>query len=302
LLSFSLDLFHSKRTDILAPRNLSVPTYTGLSLPDENIGIVINRGIEAQLTHRSRPSGDFSYYITGNFTFARNKVDYLDEAADLPDYQRREGFPIDSWVLYEADGIFQTQEEVDAYPTIIGTGPGDVKLVDIDGDDEITSLDQVRRNYSITPEIMYGINLGFNYKGLNLSVLLQGQANALLVVKPYRLNFDKVFFDERWQQQGDNKYPRTFTDHTQQSGQSSYNSTFWLKSASFLRLKNVFLSYKLPHNWIQPVRLSGVEIYVSGFNLFTIDQIKIFDPELDSNDGIDYPLQRIIQTGIRLNF
>lgn len=301
-LDFSIDGFFSNRKDILAKRNLSIPDYTGLSLPDENIGKVLNKGIEAQLTHQNKLSSDFSYSVSGNFTFARNKVKYLDEAEGTPDYQKKEGFPIDSWVLYEADGIFQTTDELANYAHISGTAPGDVKLIDTNGDGKINSKDKIRRNYGITPEIMYGATLSANYKSWNLSILFQGQANAYLMVKPARLNFDKIYFEGRWQKEGDNLYPRIFTDHTHASGQSSYTSTFWLESANFLRLKNIYLSYNLPKSWVHLVKMSDVELYVSGSNLFTIDNIKIFDPELNSNNGITYPLQRVIMAGLKIKF
>ena len=308
-LDFDVDVFQSERTDILAKRNLSVPEYTGLTLSDENLGKVSNKGIEAQLTYRNKLTEDLSYSVSGNFSFARNKVKYLDQAAGTPDYQKKEGFPIDSWVLYESDGLFQTQAEVDNYPHKPGTGPGDVKLLDVNNDGQITEKDQVRKNYGVTPEIMYGVNLGLNYKGFELSVLFQGQAHAYLLVKPYRIGFDKAFFDGRWQKEGDNKYPRIFTGQGEAvSGQSSYNSTFWLKSAAFLRLKNVYLAYNLPKSWMDSAHLSGAKVFVTGANLFTIDNIKLFDPELNSSDGLmskntsTYPLQRTIQLGLNLSF
>ncbi len=301
-LDFDIDVFRSERSDILAKRDLSVPAYTGLTLPDENIGKVLNKGIEIQLTHRNKLTDDLSYLVSGNFSFVRNKVKYLDEAPLTPDYQKKEGYPIDSWMLYEADGLFQTQAEVDNYPHIKGTGPGDVKLIDVNNDGTINEKDQVRKFYGVTPEIVYGLNLGVTYKNFDLSVLFQGQAHAYLMVKPNRLNYETDYFDGRWQKQGDSEYPRTFCGPTVTSGQSSYNSTFWLKSAAFLRLKNVYLSYNLPKHWMEAIHLSGAKVFVSGANLFTLDKIKFFDPELNSNDGLSYSLQRTIQLGLNLNF
>ena len=302
LLGFDVELFRSVRNDILITRDASIPDYTGLNLPDENLGEVLNRGVEIQLSHRNKINNNLSYNIQGNFSFSRNEVLYMDEAADTPDYQKREGYPIDSWVLYESDGLFQNQEEVDQYPHIVGTGPGDVKIVDKNGDKEINEKDQIRRKYGITPEIMYGFNCGVSYKNFNLSFLFQGQAHAYLLVRPTRLNFQKDYFEGRWLKAGDNEYPRTFTGATNSSGQSSYESTFWLKSAAFLRLKNAYLSYQLPHRWMDSLSLSGGKIFISGSNLFSIDNIKFFDPELDSNDGVSYSIQRSVQLGFNLSF
>lgn len=299
---FVVDLFRSNRKDILIARNQSVPDYTGLVLPDENLGKVLNRGIEVQLTYRNCFSEDLSYNVSGNFSFARNKVVYLDEAIDTPDYQKKEGFPIDSYTLYESDGLFQTQAEVDSYPHINGTGPGDVKLLDINDDKVIDSNDKVRKDFGMTPEIMYGINLGVKYKGFDLSTLFQGQANAYLFIRP-SLNFQKEFFDGRWKKEGDNLYPRIFQDLNSGGGPSNYGSTYWLRSAAFLRLKNVCLSYDLPKHWVKSIHLSDVKLFVMGSNLFTIDKIKFFDPESDSSSGLGkYPLQRTFQIGLNLNF
>lgn len=301
-LDFTLDVFRSNRKDILIARNESIPDYTGLSLPDENLGRVLNQGFETQISYRNYESEKFSYSFSGNFSYARNKVKFLDEASDIPEYQKREGYPIDSYVVYDSDGLFQTQEEVDNYPHLPGTGPGDVKLIDTNNDGEINERDQVRKNYGITPEIIYGLNMGVNYGNFNLSVFLQGQAHAYLNIIP-SLNYDKDFFNKRWQQQGDNAYPRVFRDLNSGSGQSNRTSTFWLKKADFIRLKNVSLSYNLPKNWMDAIHLDDTKIYLQASNLFTIDNIKYFDPESSSNTGLEsYPLQRTIQLGLDLNF
>ncbi len=299
-LTLVLDAFRSKRTGILIERTESVPEYTGMSLPDENLGIVVNKGLEAQLSFRGEIAGGLKYTAGGNLSFVRNKVKYMDEAVDTPDYQKTEGYPIDSWVLYKADGLFQTQEEVDNYPHLNGTGPGDVKLVDVNGDKEISEKDQVRKKYGITPEIVYGINAGLTWKNFNLSVLFQGQSHALLNIKP-SLNYNPAFFYGRWQKEGDNRYPRVFRDMNSGSGPSNYNSTFWLRKANFIRLKNVNLSYSIPERLLKPVFLSGAKFYLAGSNLFTIDKIKYFDPESSSGSGLGYyPIQRTFSIGLDL--
>ena len=301
MLNFSIDAFRSLRTDILIARNESVPGYTGLNLPDENLGEVMNQGIELNLGHTNFINDDLTFTANGNFSFARNEVKFLDEAKDLPFYQRKEGFPIDSYVVYESDGIFQTQQEVDNYPHLPGTGPGDVKLVDVNGDGEISELDQVRKNYGITPEIIYGLNLGLTYKRFDFSLFFQGQANAYLNMMPY-LNYDQDYFNQRWQQEGDNTYPRVFRDMNSGSGPSNRTSEFWLKKADFLRLKNVNVSYRLPEGWINDLKLESATVYFQGSNLFTIDNIKYFDPESSSGSSISYPMQRILQLGLDINF
>lgn len=287
---------------ILIARNQSVPDYTGLSLPDENLGRVLNKGIELDLGYKDKISEDFSYTLNGNFSIARNKVEFLDEAANTPNYQKRGGFPIDSYVVYNSDGLFQTQDQVDKNAHLPFTGPGDVKLLDTNGDGKIVEKDQVRKDYGITPEIIYGVNLGLTYKNFDLAVFFQGQADAYLNITPY-LNYDQDYFNGRWRKEGDNKYPRVFRDLNSGSGPSNRTSTFWLKPADFIRLKNVSLSYTLPKNLMNKIHLKSTRIYLQASNLFSIDKIKYFDPESSSSTGLeDYPLQRTVQLGLDINF
>jgi len=299
-LSINAEAFYSKRKGILISRDASVPQYSGLSLPEENLGKVNNKGIEFELSYNDKIGGEFKYYAKGNFTFARNKVIYTDEPESTPDIQKEEGYPIDSWILYQSDGLFQTQDEIDDTPVLSTlTGPGDVNLVDVNGDGALTDLDKKRISSSTTPEIMYGLTLGGSYKGFELSVFFQGQARAFRMVTPGALNVYPEFFDDRWQKEGDNKYPRTFYGPTTTDGQSAESSDFWLKSAAFVRLKNVELSYSLPKTIINPVGFDRIKVFVSASNLFTIDHIKLFDPELITN-GASYPLERIVRLGVNL--
>ena len=301
-LSVTSEVFSSKRRDILIARSASVPAYTGLDLPKENLGKVNSKGLELELAYQGKIGEDFSFFAKGNLTYATNKVVFLDEAAGTPEEQKREGYPMDAWFVYQSDGLFQTQEEVDNYPNLNAkTGPGDVKILDINGDSIVNALDRKRLTTGETPEIMYGITFGGSHKGFDLSVFFQGQARALRSVAPGTLNVSPEFFDERWQKEGDNKYPRVFYGPTTIDGQSNSGGDFWLRSAAFIRLKNVELAYTLPKNVSTKVGFSRMRVFVSGSNLFTIDKIKLFDPELTSGDGISYPLQRMIRMGVNLS-
>ncbi|HXO74608.1 MAG TPA: SusC/RagA family TonB-linked outer membrane protein, partial [Puia sp.] len=151
-LTFGLDVFRSMRTHILVPPNAVVPEYTGLSLPDENLGKVLNRGIEFQLGWRKTVNKDFSYLMNGNFTFVKNKVIYEAEPASVPAYQRMTGHPIGSYLLYQSQGLFQDQASVDKAPHPLGSGPGDIAYKDVNGDGQINGLDEVRTNLSSTPQ------------------------------------------------------------------------------------------------------------------------------------------------------
>ncbi len=300
-LSFDLQYFYSMRKDILTPKQASIPDYTGLTLPDQNIGKISNQGIEASVSYRNKFK-ELGYYIGGNLTYAHNKIHFFDEAANVPDWQRRTGHSIDSWLVYKTDGIYQTQQEIDASPHLMNTQPGDIKYLDVDGDGSITSNDRVRIYESATPEIVYGINMGGTWKGFELNVLWTGQARAKQMIRPGSYNRDVTYFNNRWisaTETPNARYPRAFErDDTF----NSINSDFWLKDASFIRLKNIELAYNLPASFLKKMSISTLRLYVSGFNLFSIDHIKIQDPEGTNAGGMYYPQQRIYNVGVNISF
>lgn len=306
LLGFNFDLFKSRRSNILTKKSASIPDYAGLVLPDMNIGIVDNSGFELELTHSKIVNSDFSYSVNGNMSFARSNVVFFDESPNVPEYQKKTGSSIDSYLLYQADGLYQTQAEIDATPHLPNTAPGDIKYIDVNDDKKINASDMVRERYAPTPEIMFGINLGAKYKNWELSVLLQGQARTKVQLIPEGLSMDKTFFDGRWQKPGDNLYPRSFNSNRNKVGNNALASTFWMKDGSFMRLKNVELAYTLPQRITNMAKLSHVRVFASGSNLLMIfDQIKIVDPETLTNGNealATYPIQRVINLGVNVSF
>ena len=307
LLGFEMDYFWSKRSNILAPRNGSVPSYTGLVLPDENIGKTLNQGIEILLKHHNRLSRNLSYDITGNFTFVKNKVLFKDEASNIPDYQKQAGHSIDSYLLYKTDGIFETQADVDKttakYP---GTQVGDIKYVDVNGDGNIDSKDMVMVDENPTPRIIFGLTIGINYKGFSISSLIQGQAEAKVLVNPMtrngNLNIPLWMYNDRWTIDNPNaKMPRAFNNRSETVNELP--STFWLRNASFARLKTVEVAYSISPALLKNLGITQLRIYANGFNLFTIDKMKgDYDPEMNSSLGVYYPQTKIYNLGVNLTF
>lgn len=305
-LGFSADAFYSDRSKILVARNLSVPLYTGLSLPTQNIGEVLNHGLEFEAYWRGSSHGKnaFTYSINGNFTFTRNKVKFMDEPLTVPDYQKRTGFPIDSYLIYESAGLFQNAADVAAYPHLANTGPGDIKYLDINNDGVINSLDQVRIFKSRTPEIIYGTTLACGYRNFGLSLFFQGQARAWGQLRASGLNMLPEFFTGRWTQEGDNIYPRNFNGPSGRSyGPNSNGSDFWMRSCTFIRLRNAEISYSIPPKSILGNDL-GIKVYVNASNLFSIDKFpSSIDPENPSDTGKNYyPIQRVINGGVTITF
>ncbi|WP_200976442.1 TonB-dependent receptor [Echinicola sp. 20G] len=304
-LGVNVDLFRSGRTGILIPRNASVPEYSGLTLPDENLGEVVNKGVELEAFFNKKLGNGLSYNLGGNFTYAKNKVVFMDEAPDIPDYQRKTGFPIDSYLIYQSNGLYQNEGEIADTPHPMNSGPGDIRYIDVNGDGQINALDQVRQSRSRTPEIMYGVTLGASYANFDLNILLQGQARAKALLMPGGLNMAEEFFDGRWQKEGDNHYPRTFNGETGRTfGVNTYASDFWLRNSAFMRLKNVEIGYNFPEGLVQRLKMQSLRVYCNGNNLLSIDQFgPSFDPETPSDiGGWYYPQQRIVNIGLNVTF
>ncbi len=298
-LSMNVDYFYEKRRDILIRRSESVPAYTALELPMENLGKVDNRGIEIMANHQNK-IGQVTYNIGGNFTFNHNKIVYMDEASGVLEHQKKEGHPMNSWLIYEADGLYQTQDEVDDSPHISGAKPGDIKYLDINKDGAINNNDQVRKYTSPIPEIQYGVDFGVRYKGFDLSFLFQGQANATtMIFYKDQGGYPAYMWYDRWTPENRNaSVARPFD-----TGESlQRESTFNLYNAAYIRLKNVMLAYNVPSKWIFGKNL---QIYLKGYNLWTMfDHMphKNFDPEINSREAEYYPQLTKITGGVNIQF
>lgn len=306
-LSLSVDYFHNKRTDILWKRNASVPATAGLTLPDENLGEVVNQGIDFNANY-DKTINDFHFGIGVNGVYSKNKIVFWDEAPGAPDWQKSTGHPIGSGLYYQAIGIFQTQEEIDNYPHWPGARPGDIIFQDYNEDGVIDGNDRVRDDRSRIPTFTYGFNLNAEWKGFDVSMLFQGAMGGIFYEKTESgdfANFTKSFYDNRWTEDNhSNTYPRTYNRSNEYW--VSQANTFWLHSSNYLRLKTIELGYTLPSKWTKAAGLDKVRIYWSGYNLFTIaPDMKDFDPESPAGGagaGYYYPLNKVINFGINVNF
>lgn len=307
-LNVTFDYFYTLRNDILIRRNVSVPDYTGLVLPNENLGKLSNRGFDFQITHNNT-YGPINLSVGTNFTFARNKVQFLDEIPGLPDYQRQTGRPISdptySGLLYNSLGVFHTQAEVDAYPHVLGAGPGDIKLQDVNGDGVIDEKDRIRPRYDNIPEIVYGVPINLSWRGLDLNILVQGQAHVsqyLILEAGSTGNFFAQDAANRWWPDNpDGTFPRA-SSVLLNSINGVYQNTYWLKNAAFTRLKNVQIGYNLPKALLDRYKIQSLRVYLSGFNLLTFDKLKTIDPENGSAQGWTYPQQKVYNIGLSARF
>jgi TonB-dependent starch-binding outer membrane protein SusC len=303
-LGFSVDVFKQTRSNILASRNLAIPSFTGLILPNENIGVVENKGIELQLSHR-KVIGKFSHRIGANVAYAKNKVLDISEASNVPEWQKAEGHVIGASLYYKSLGIFRTADELSKSPVLSGTVVGDLKYEDINGDGKITAADRVRMDKTNTPEVTFGLNYSLNYKNFSLFANFAGQTrvwqNFNLTAKLDQNSFSELI-DNRYKPGSmDSKYPILATSGSQNQV-SSFPSDFWFKDASFVRLKTLELGYELPKDLLSKLKISSVRIYVNGNNLFLIDKMKFVDPEANENTGNFYPQTKLYNFGLNLTF
>ena len=310
LLGIEFDVFKTRREDILTRRTVLIPDYTGLSLPDENIGIVDNKGFELTLTHNNQIN-DIRYRISGNVSFARNKVIFTDEQPAAEPYQMATGRPYGSALYYKANGIFKDQAEVDSKPHLAGAQPGDIIYEDVNGDKELNSRDRIRINQTNIPEIVFGLNFSVEWKGFDLSLFFQGQENA----KSYfggefpRMSYAQGNFPvwrakDRWAPDNTTAtMPRGASALTNNNSSSSYPSTHWLVNAGFLRLKNAEIGYNLPKNICEKIKIQNLRLFVSGSNLFMIyDHMKDMGLDPEATTFYYYPPQRVYNFGFNISF
>ena len=262
-------------------------------------------GVEATLGYTGH-SGKFSYGISGNFTYAKSKIVFIDEAAATLPYQSQTGRPIGTYLLYQTIGIFRTASDLAKYPHLTGNQLGDLIYKDVDGDGAITAKDQVRSKYGDIPQITYGFVLNGAYKNWDLAAVFAGQAEVSQYVLPEAGtigNFYSSWADNRWSPNHTNgTYPRVDDRASSSINGGLYNNTFWLNNSAFLRLKSVQLGYTINNKMLTQAKISGLRVYVSGFNLFTLTKVKDYDPEGTSGSGQFYPQQRIFNAGLNVSF
>lgn len=312
-ISMEVIYFQQERNNILATRNASIPAVTGIVnpyngdplVPSENIGKVNNQGLESTLSY-NRLAGDFSYGISGNFTYTKNELVFKDEAPGVLGHQRETGRSLSTYLLYNVIGIYKTEEDLDTYPSVPGAKAGDLIYEDYNKDGEITADDMVRTRFGNIPEITYGLSMNGGWKNFDLSVLFAGQARVNQYVLPESGtvgNFYSSWADNRWSPSNpEGNYPRVSERASSAVSGGLYRNNFWLNDVSFLRLKNIQLGYTFSSSLLSRVKMSDLRIYANAFNLLTFTKVDDFDPEGDSESGQFYPQQRIINFGVNVKF
>ncbi|WP_316817597.1 TonB-dependent receptor [Pedobacter nyackensis] len=299
-LSFTVDYFKSRTSDILAKRNATVPNYTGLLLPNENIGIVDNAGIDGEINY-TKTFGGLRFNVGGNFTYAKNKVVFVDEVPPVVPYQNTTGRPLGTQFLYKVIGVYRTADDLSKYPGLDGKRLGDLIYEDVSGDGKVNGDDRYPIERNATPQIQYGFNLGFQYAQFDFSAQLQGQARA---VQYFGYLFDnsnnapEYFVKNAWT-------PENVNAPLPSIGRSAANNDLFLRDVSFLRLKNIELGYTFSKDLLSKIGLQSSRLFVNGYNLLTFDKLKkdgLGDPEIVDSRGFVFPQTKIISFGLNATF
>lgn len=333
-LSLSMDYFDKRTFNLIQPQPMNWPSTMGLDAMLVNLGEVRNRGFELSIGWNDRINKNFSYFVTGNFSYLKNWVSdigvknedgtpgvWTDDKSfrSVKDiYQTTEGEPLNSFHLIQTAGIFQSDEEAAAYVDKNGkriqpdAKKGDLKFVDYDGDGTIGFGD---RQYmgSATPKTTFAWTLGFTWKKLSFSAMFQGVGGAQAMnVSKYMLlsdvegNFNrsrKILNAWSPDNRGSNIPILSKNDN---NGNFSTASDWYLEDASYLRLKNVTLSYDLSDVFCKWSHLndrnSRLSVFLSGENLATITRYSGMDPECGGWDALKYPVSRVFSLGVKLTY
>ena len=310
-LDFSFEFFDKRTSDIL--RKVTLPDQVGgLDGPIRNIGEVSNKGFELNMGYRNN-IGDFRYEVNGNMTFIKNKIVSLKGQTIIDGmFILEEGKPIDSYYMLHAIGIFQSEEEIKNSPyQTAATKPGYLKFEDTNGDGKITEDDRQIRG-GVIPKITYGFNINLGYKDWDLSAFFQGVTDVYTYGD--RIGATPLWFGcglpEQWltdawtPERGTSATLPILTTYEGCLNENFRTNDFWLRNASYLRLKNLQLSYNVPVSFLKSGVVKRLKVFVNAQNLFTFSPMKDFDPEknLKGSNWYAYPSVRTYTAGVNVTF
>lgn len=320
-LTLNATYFYRKTTDVLYKPSASYSSIFGLSVSQVNTGAVENKGWEFEVGYRDKV-GAFNYWVNGNFSIIKNKVLTLGmgnvtQANGMVGNGSNLfiGYPMQMYYGYKTDGVFLTDEEVgewyDQSAIAKGSKAGDIRYVDLDGDNKVTPKDMTYLGSSI-PKYNFGLSFGGDYKGFDFSVLLQGVAGVKGRLNEWagfaffqEGNIQKWQMEECWNMNQTNHYPK-YPRLEIMSNAGSNNtllSDFWILNASFVKVRNIQFGYKLPKNIISKAGISSMRAYISLDNPFSFNSYrKGWDPENTNNRGSYYPVMSSYTFGLTLAF
>ncbi len=324
-MNFGFDYFNKNTKDMLA--TMPVPVYIGQSAPMGNLGKMKNWGLEFETGWKDKYK-DFSYNIGVTLSYLKNKLISLGNASGETNYESAGASGVGDYVHakngeiwpyfygYKTNGIFQNWEEVNSYINKEGgliqpmAAPGDVRFVDLDGNGTIGSTDRTKIGKGM-PDWTFGINLGAEWKGFDLSLSFQGTMGNDIFDFAQRGDIPAMnrpsWILDRWMGEGtSNKIPRMTSKNPNGNWASS---DLYIHDGSYLRLKNTQVGYTLPANLTRKFSVQRLRFYIAAENLITLTGYEGFDPEIASGSyttlGVDkgiYPQSRTISIGANITF
>lgn len=306
-LSFKAEHFRNKYYDLLMQRGRN-STLLGNDYPAENIGQNRYTGYEL-IVGWQQAIKSIQYYVSANISSLGSEILYIDEVFKPYEHMRQTGRPVGQRFGYIADGLFQSQAEINSSATTVGYTPrlGDIKYKDLNGDGVINQFDQT--TIGTTKQLIYyGVSFGFSWKGFDISALVQGVRNRDLYLagnsywafqnngtgQAYSHNLNRWTPDNA----ATATYPRlSFGTNVNNEAASSY----WIKDGDYLRLKNAEIGYSFPASIISKARLQTVRIFANGYNLLTKASSELDGRDPESFSG-GYPVQRLFNFGVNVKF
>ncbi len=308
-LSLVAEVFQERRTNILMPRSF-IPTTMGLSATIKaNAGEAKSAGVDMSMDYNHSFSRGLWASARANFTYARSEYKVYEEPEYQERYLSRVGYSLSQQWGYIADRLFIDDEEVSNSPlqSFGRYSGGDIKFHDTNGDGQISSLDQVPIGYPTVPEIIYGFGISAGSRSFDLSFFFQGSARSSFWIDPAATSpFQNstqlldVYANDHWSEQNRDLYalwPRLTPILSENNTQPS---TWFMRNGAFLRLKQVELGYSVPGRSLKQIGLTGLRVYVTGSNLLTFSEFKLWDIEMGGN-GLGYPIQRNFSLGVNVN-
>ena len=334
-LSIVFDLFKERRENILLKREHSIPSFLGYntSAPYGNIGIIENKGFDGTIEYNKRINKDWVIALRGNVTFNKDKWIQGELPEQKYEWMNQYGHNINGVKGYVAEGLF-TQAEIDdmvrweslsdankaitpkPFASQFGTvKAGDIKYKDLNNDGQIDAYDQTYISRGDVPTTVYGFGFTVGWKDLSVGMMFQGVAGAERVLNGSSVNpfnggggsgnlYSNI--GDRWTEENPDQnafYPHlSYGSETTSNINNFQKSTWWVRNMNFLRLKTLQISYNLPKPWVNKVHLKNAAVYVMGTNLFTLSRFKLWDPELNTDNGASYPNTTSYSVGINFTF
>lgn len=315
----TVDYFHEQREGIWMERKY-LPSIVGLgSNPRANVGKVLSEGFDGNFAYREKIN-KVDITVRGNITYSKNTILEKDEENNVYPYQMERDYRVNQAKGLIALGLFKDYDDIRNSPRQdFGTvQPGDIKYKDVNGDGVVNDGDKVAIGATTRPNMIYGFGISASWKGLDVNVHFQGAGKTSFFIDgPTVYAFSSgewgniladVAGSNRWieheisgtmsTENPNASYPRL----SYGGNNNNYRqSTYWLRNGSYLRLKTLELGYSIPKPLVNKIRFNNIRLFLRGSNLLTFSSFKLWDPELGSSTGTEYPLAKSFTLGLSVN-